>query len=769
MPPTIEQLTRDKAAVLPKMDGEERVPGLGGRVTIVRDRWGVPHIDATCQEDAFFGQGYVHAQDRLWQMELTRRFAEGTLAEILGEKLVGIDRMYRRLGCKRAGEAEYANLNATARAMADAYAAGANAAIERLTALPLEFQWLEFEPRPWTGVDTVVVWKVTCVSQSTPFGEKLLRGRLLDTAGLDSLLALIPSYPERAPLITPPGAPAGPGPDLLALLREVAPFAGAVEAGGGSNNWTVAPAKSATGSAILCGDPHLQTHVPGPWHLVHLRCPEFEVTGTSNPGVPSVVIYGHNGRVAWSVTTTGADVMDVFIERFDPADPLRYEHRGEWKTATPVREQIRVKGRAEPVIDELRLTEHGTVFTPPGETPALAVRWTAQDATRTFDSFVPMLQARDAFAFWEAHRDWADPNMNRVYADADGNIGYHLTGRLPVRPGGANLIPVPGWTGAHDWDGYVPFDEMPRIANPPEGFIATANNRVIGDDYPHYIAPTHTLNRAERLYDLLGQDRRFGPDDMAAIQGDQRSVVARELGAMIAALTPDDPLEREAVRRMAGFDGVLAATSVPAAIYAAFRSALIEVVVGRRLRELTGADAGAVNRLASHVVESYRRGETRVLGFACAGRGWDDIAREALTVAVQDLRGRLGADVNAWQWGSLHRTAFRHNLSRSPETAALFDPPDLPVGGDGTTLFNTNYVPPSYACTHSVSYRQIIDLGDVRHARAAMPPGNSGHPGSPHYTDLLEPWSRVEYFPLLWAWEDVHREAEATLRLEPGP
>ncbi len=776
---------------LPRVRGTLRLRGLQAPVEVIRDRWGIPHITAQNEHDLFFAQGYVHAQDRLWQMEQNRRVLHGTLAEAVGEIALPADRFSRAIGFRRAAEAELAALPAEATALLQAYADGVNAFIEgHRNALPLEFTLLRLQPAPWTVLDTVGWGKVMAWGLSCNWESELLRGDLARTLAPERAAALEVGYNPACPTVVK--ATADDGKDdvatrLLAAYREARPFLAPGAGDVGSNNWVVAPARSSTGRPILCNDPHLSPGIPSIWYENHLQCPTIHVIGVSFPGVPGVVI-GHNERIAWGVTNAFPDVQDFFVERFDPENPLRYEFQGQWEEAQVVREEIRVKGRAAPEVLEVRITRHGPVVSdvltsPPrdrGESPSgageagmdLALRWTAHDPGDIVVGMTMMNRANNWAEFQEALRHWPVPSQNFVYADVDGHIGYIMPGQIPIRAQGDGLLPVPGWDGAHEWTGTIPFEELPRLFDPAEGLIVTANNRVVGPAYPHFISAEWSVGyRARRIEEALRDKDRISPADCQALHMDFTCLPANDLLPFLADLAPTDPLEQQALAALRAWDRRATPDSVGASIYEALVIHLLRQafapVLGEHLDHFLG-----IARMPLFPISSFggRAWETLI----AALRGETSIVTPdlpaAFSAAVAALRATLGPDMAAWQWGRLHRVHFKHAMGDVPVIGRLLSRGPYPVGGDGETPHQANFAMrwPIGPVTVTVSYRQVIDVGAWENSQSVNTTGQCGVWGSPHYADQIPLWREGRYHPMLWRREDIQREATGVLTLEPA-
>ncbi|GAB4129789.1 MAG: penicillin acylase family protein [Roseiflexaceae bacterium] len=765
---------------LPRQRGELRLPGLQAEVQILRDHWGVPHIYAANEPDLFRAQGYVHAQDRLWQMEFQRRLAHGRLSEILGALALDTDRMVRIYGFGRVARQEVDLISPAARAALEAYAAGVNAWIEQnRQQLPIEFTLLQFEPEPWTPADTLVWAKVMALNLSGNWSTEILRARLIAALGAERANQLEPRYPADQPLIVPEGVnyPRAIGEAALRQIDAAQSFT-VQGAGQGSNNWVVGPSRSASGAPLLANDPHLSISMPSVWYENHLVGGAFQVAGACFPGVPSVVI-GHNARIAWGVTNGMNDTQDLVIERFDPADPLRYRFRDEWKTATLVREEIRIKGQAEAHIEEVRVTDHGPIIDTVAGDPtiraaadeALALRWTAlQPAGRIVESILAINQASDWASFRQALANWHVPPQNFVYADVDGNIGYALGGDIPIRAKGDGRLPVPGWTGEFEWIGVVPPAEMPHSYNPPEGFAVSANNRIVSDSFP-YTIPGEYLNgyRAARIRELIEQTTKHTAESFARIHADVRSLPGLQLAALAGRLSANTPTERAARDALAAWDGQLTADSIAGTLYLFMRDRLLELAYAEAQEPFglkTGVGAFAslphLDFLERATPGVLRRLAERDDAWLPAGKTWDGLLGEAWQATISELTNQFGDQVDQWRYGRVHQLTIRHPLGSVPGLGRLFNRGPFETGGDRETICMGN-LPRTFAGAPfyvAPSYRQILDLSDWNRSKAIHPTGQSGHPASPHYADFIQPWLRCEYHAMPW---DRPQVEEATV------
>ena len=781
---------------LAQTDGTLQLQGLHAPVEVIRDHWGAPHIYASNVPDALFAQGFVHAQDRLWQMEFNRRLVAGRLAEVLGATPLPVDRWMRILGMRRVAEAEVALLRPDVRAEVDAYVAGINAFIAR-GKLPIEFTLLRYRPEPWRVGDSLSWAKMMAWSLSINWETELLRAQLIARLGPERAAELEPPPFDRCPTIASLEDLTGFG-NLsgLALQRAEAarPFVGpSAQEGLGSNNWVIAGSRTTTGKPLLANDMHLLMTIPAVWYENHLVShsaqgaeTDLDVTGVTFPGVPYVVA-GHNAQVAWGFTNGFADVQDLYMEhlRRTPDGRVQVEFRGEWLDAQVLQEEVRVKG-APPVTQEVVITRHGPIINAlapdfAGEQP-LALRWTSLEPEVTMHALWAMNRARTCLEFREALRDWAGPVQNTVYADTAGNIGYSLPGNIPIRAGGDGRVPAPGWTGEHEWIGTIPFAELPHSYNPPQCYIVTANNRVVGADYPHFISTEYCMgDRAQRITELIESQQKIDTAFIRRMHFDQVSPTARIVAGTLGRLTTDDPELASVVQMMQAWDGALSADSPAAAVHEVFMRRMISLILTYKL----GADLaaryagkGPTPALAESSFFGQRSWEWLQATLAVPDSHWfdlgggeqrDDVMRLALRQTVNFLKERLGPNAGDWAWGKLHKLRYSHIVGQAPALAPVFNRGSLPLGGDGTTVWATGSGMHTLDSDQVIGppFRHIADLGDWGNSLGLLAPGNSGQPGSRHYDDQVSAWFEDGYHPLLFAREDVEREAEGRLTLTP--
>ncbi len=768
----------DFKSALPDTSGSFRLNGIEASIRICRDRFGIPHVAAQTVHDAFFAQGFVTAQDRLWHMDYDRRHAYGRLAEWLGKSAVEKDITMRRFGIRYTVKDDYQAVNDETRDMLDAYTAGVNAFIATSNSLPIEYRLIEAEPEPWEPWDCFAVYKVRHIFMGV-FEGKLWRAQLVNTLGAEKAAELLKGYPAGHLVIVPPGH-AYDG----AALEGIAELSRNIQAiewlkehpDTGSNSWVVDGSRTATGKPFLAGDSHRLLDVPNVYYQNHIQCPDFDVIGMSFPGCPGFPHFGHNARVAWCVTHAQADYQDLYVERFSIDVGTKYEFKGEWQPADIRHETITVRDDAPCQLDVI-MTRHGPII---GGDPAqgfgIAFKYTATAFPYVgFDCLLPMMKAASVDEMDAAMKKWIDPCNNYLFTDTNGDIAYLHRGRVPIRSMANAWLPVPGWTGDYEWQGDIPFEDMSRIRNPETGFIVTANNRIAGKDYPYYIALNYVPEfRARRIWNRLADMPAATAEMMQAVHGDCISIPAGVLSKLIADIEPTDDFHARAQAEIAGWNGAMEPDAVAPTIYSAFRIQLLRRFVGHLMGPLWEAMFNATGRgaprhlteLATAMATMVKNGHTSCLP---PQQTWLALAAEAFIDGVSFLRAQFGEDMSGWTWGRVHRTAPKHPFSDLfPQYSHILDPPSVGMGGDGDTPLASGYASGApFSVTLLSVARYVYDIADWDNSGWAVPLGVSGHPASPHYADQSDAWSRLELVPMLYNWNRIEEEAVSHQVLEP--
>ncbi|MDQ3629631.1 MAG: penicillin acylase family protein [Actinomycetota bacterium] len=826
----------------PQTDGEIEVPGLSADVRIVRDEQGIPQVYADHANDLFYAQGFVHAQDRFYEMDFRRHVTAGRLAELVGESALQTDMFVRTLGWRATAKAELAMLDPETRRYLQAYADGVNAYLGDRSAgeLSLEYSVLaltgpDYVPQEWTPADSVAWLKALAWDLNGNMSAEIDRALALEVLEPEQVEELYPAYPydEHAPIVTAGRVRGGlfqqgPGPvqrvtpeaslpsttagdereerdvpvgDLRGLdsLRDVVdglPRLLGTREGIGSNSWVVSGDRTASGAPILANDPHLAPSMPSMWYQMGLHCNErteqcpFDVSGFTFSGLPGVVV-GHNQSIAWGLTTMYPDVSDLYLEQVDDeAGTYRYDG-GQVQLQTRT-EQFRVAGEEDPVAIEVRSTRHGpilsdleidpdpgiaavgerTELTPAtepadGDGYAVSLRWTGSEPGRTMDALIGIDKARSWDEFRQAARLMDAPSQNLVYADVEGRIGYQAPGRIPIRaPGHSGRWPVPGWNPANEWRGFIPFDELPTVLDPPSGLIVTANNAVIGPDYPYLLTSDAAYGyRSQRILELLEDRDDLTAADMAELQNDTYNAHAERLTPYLLDISMPTPYFRDGQAELQGWDFTQPADSAAAAYFNAVWRNLLELTFHDQLPPDVRPDGGerwfeVVEKLLEDpdsdwwddiVTEDVR--ETR-----------DDILRRALLDARDDLTVMQGSSPTRWSWGGLHELELVNPTlgdSGVGLVESLFNRGPYPLGGGSGIVNATGWdAAEGFDVTAVPSMRMVVSLDDFDESRWIQFGGQSGHAYADTYTDQTQLWAAGGTLP--WAWSHGAVDAAAT-------
>lgn len=765
-------------ACLPQLDGTIKVAGLKAPVQVLRDAHGVPHLRAQSMNDLSFAQGYVTAQDRLWQMDLSRRLADGELSEIFGKRTLELDIENRTLGFREASERAVRELDPKALEFITAYTAGVNAFIStHRDHLPIEFALLHYQPRLWRDADSFGISLNMAKRLNTSWRSDLMRERIRSRVTPELYADL---FPDRSPLDHPvaeavsgpikalhPNADGTLAPDLDSradadldpVLTALTCTNAAADLAVGSNNWVVSGAHTRSGKPLLSNDPHLGHSVPSIWYQIHLKAPGLNVSGVSLPGGPLVII-GHNEWIAWGMTNTGPDVQDLYRESFKPGDPNQYLETGQWVDADVRQENIKVRGGSDYQLT-VRATRHGPIIRQNGEF-GLALKWTALQPHALTVPFLKMNQALNWQEFKEALHSFTGPEQNIVYADVDGNIGYYAPAWVPVRKQGDGSVPVPGDTDNFEWMGYIPFEDLPHAYNPPGGIIATANSRVVPDGYPYSITREWAAPwRTARIFQLLESGENLTVADMLSIDMDTYSLededLARELVAAGTARPPVTADAQYALSLLRSWDGEARLDSAATLVCEASRPQLLKRLLKPKLGDdLSGYHWSLDMTFVDNVIQQQR---TRWLppGDADFNVTLMKSLEEAVRQIPQMVRSR---DRAAWRWGETIPLTFHHPLDSIPLMGHLLDLGPFPQKGMATTVKATT---PSAG----PSMRMVVDFSDLDASVNNLTLGESGQVSSPYYKDQFQAWYNGQSFPMLFTDAAVERGATHRLVLQP--
>ncbi len=768
------------SAALPDTTSTFKLRGLTAPVLIYRDEWGIPHIKARNEHDVFFAQGFATAQDRLFQMDYDRLRCLGRWAEYAGDTAIKNDILMRRRKLGRAARNDYEATNGPVRDMMDAYAAGVNAFLRTTQSLPIEYSLLKSEPEPWEPWHCVAVYKIRNTAEGT-YMNKIWLSHLCAEIGAKNAAELMPGYLPGQLLTIPPGSVyEGAIENALHELNESAKLACMnLSPDGESNAWAISGERTASGLPLIAGDSHRVLDTPNVYMQVHLFSPTLSVLGYTIPGWPGVLHFCHNESVAWGMTHGRAETQDIFAERLrNTSDRKEYLFLGEWRTVASTRETIKSRGGGGREIVTME-THHGQIIS--GETEegyGFALADPGAQTTHWISSAYRAMKAEGADDLESALDGWTDRVNNYLYADVNGEFGYRFAGLVPVRSRAHAFGPAPGWTGEHEWRGFIPPSELPRTRNPKEGWIVTCNQRVVDETYPYFLSnwwsSDYRARRiAHRIDEVSGQPAT--PADMADIHGESLSIPAESLLAMLANLDhiAFDRKTNLALEILRSWDTRMNADSNGAAIYAALSEEIIATVVRRRFgilaesalsgRSLSGLDH--IHRFIRPMIFSQMRyNQTHILG---EGMTWQTLIAEAMPQALRTLSRRLGSNPSRWRWGDLHVTRHTHPLSEIfPSASSSLNPPAVPTHGDNDTPLAGLHLLDFVNAVASVN-RYIFNPSDWTTGRWVVPLGASGHPGNSHYIDQQALWANIETIPQLWDWHTIQKKSESVQCLEP--
>ncbi|KAA3660428.1 MAG: penicillin acylase family protein [Chloroflexi bacterium] len=786
----------------PQTDGTLTIPALQDEVNVFYDEFGIPQIYAKNEHDLFVAQGYIHAQDRFWQMEFWRHTGMGRISEITGPPGLEFDRFIRTVGWNRMAAQNIAYYESEAPELMDvlhAYSEGVNAYIAdhgdqaslNFTILGLVNEPWEIEP--WEPIHTAAWGLAMAHDLGGNYGAELDRARLITELGEATTDTLLPGYPyNNRPVIVPSSelnidgvkSSLNNGHAVVDWQNVNLNLVGNVPADGfafgngpgiGSNNWVVSGEHTDTGMPLLANDMHLSIQMPSIWYEIGLHAPGWEVSGFSFAGVPGI-ISGHNDHIAWGLTNVGPDVQDLFIEKINPVNPLQYEFLGEWRDIELVEEVIKVNGAEDEVLN-VHLTHHGPIMNDVVDAgkDVLSMQWTALETTRIFQAVILLNQAENYDDFKDALQYWDVPAQNIVYADIEGNIAYQTPGFIPIRANGDGLTPVPGWTGEYEWEGWIPYEEMPALLNPEQGYIATANHAVVDEDYPYLIKIDWANgDRAQRIEDMLKAAIDSGEvtkADFAKIHFDSKSLMGETFVPHFANLSSDDPTVQAAIERIRGWDLQDRRDSVPAALFEIFYMQLVQVV----LADDVGPD---------FVRDAHSTIFFHAMAAEADARWWDnqntstketreEVMLQALELTIAWFEENVGGDMNDWTWGTIHMATFDSDPLGSSGVGlieAIVNRGPFPVDGSGSIVNATSWSWSNPAEVRAIpSMRAIVDLSNFDDSLAVNPTGQSGHPYHPHYDDMIPLWQNGEYHAWPFSSDMVKETAVSHLTLQPTP
>ncbi len=774
----INQLSKK---ALPQTSGSLQLKGLKDSIKIYRDHWGIPHIYANNLDDLMFGQGFVHAQDRFWQMELSRRTATGTLSEAFGKAALDLDIAARTLGLHRIGKKDIQLLTPKIRGLMEAHIAGINAYLEKYKdQLPIEFSLTQVTPKKWTLEDSMAFSRLMGWQMSHAWHSSWVRHQIVEKIGLEKALDLEIHYSEDNPSIVPKGIDVNHLTDSPLFRASQNPL---LQQNGGSNSWVVAPSKSATNHALLCNDPHLGMTTPAIWYENHLHCPSYHATGVSIAGFPLIVL-GHNEHIGWGITLAFTDCEDLFIEKFKNDGSYKYLAGKKWKKAKVRKETIAIKGEEEPHVEKIIITRHGPIISNMLEKTEqrVALQSMALQTARLMQAWWQINTASNWTEFAHGVSFMDAPQFNLTYADTKGNVGYWLTGKVPIRKKGNGRLPVLGWKNQGQWVGTVPFMEMPHCLNPEKGYVLTANNKVVEDDYPHYLGGAWMNGfRAKRLADLLEGKNQISMEDCRNLQADLYCIpgktfakIYKQLYNTLIIKDKDFP---KALYHLAHWDGNLTKESIGGCLYKITRYFISRNILEKTLGEklMKNVLGNGINPPMNSGNEFFGHDAISLLKMLEEADNWwveeaggrEDLLLRSLQEAMKWLEENVSPNLQHWQWGNVRQLTFAHSLGIRKPLDSIFNVGPFPIGGDGDTPWQMGNVNGEIenASLNSASYRMVIDFSDFSNSKAVMPPGQSGHVGSEHYKDQVEMWLNGQLRPMLWTREQVMAFSEEVLEV----
>jgi penicillin amidase len=774
--PVIKEMSRAK---LPKIDGQVFLKGLKEEVEIIRDEWGVAHIYANNINDLVFAQGFVHAQDRLFQMELNRKVARGRLSEIIGKKALDSDRIARTMGYERVAKEDWELFGNDEQQIIIDYCNGINAYINSPDfKLPVEFSLLKHQPDPWEPMDVASFSRLLISLLTWGWYDEIIRAKLIEAVGADAAAELDNTYPKDNPVTLPKGIEF----NMLDISGKFEAMRGPyMPQISGSNAWTISGTKTKTGKPFLCNDPHLTLKNPNIWYMNHLHCPEMHVSGVTAPSLPMVQI-GHNDKIGWGITLSFTDIEDVFVEKFTDENCTSYMHEGKLMETKIIEEKIFIKGEKMPHIEKVYETIHGTLISDVTghSTMKLTLCSMAYRAGTSTKGWFLLNKAKNWNDFADAVKHITAPGLNIVYADTDSNIGYYNSGKVPLRDKATASVPQAGWTGEHDWKGFVPFEDMPHVLNPEKGYVITANHKVEPDDFPYFLGDIYMNGyRANRLEKMLLRKDKLEPKDFTEMQMDFHCIPGKLFAAHYKTIQTGNPELQRYINMLLAWDGVLDPERIEGSLYKVGK-----LMVVRKLFESSINDKKLIDELLGRgfhaifgPVNSYLGHNTPILlkildsedsVWLKAAGGKEKLLIDGFKNAIDWLKLNYGTKTNKWKWGDLHAIVFPHALSAQPPLDKVFDIGPFPIGGDTDTPFQTFIMAAEgYGGELSApSYRQIIDFSDFDNSTIVMPLGNSSNLASPYYKNQLRDWFEGKSYPMCWTREKVEQHKKHSLLLK---
>lgn len=769
---------------LPQTDGTLTLQGLNEPVEVIRDEWGTVNIYADNEYDLFFTQGFTTAQDRMWQMEMFRRAPSGRLSEVMGSKTLFMDEFNRNMRMRDTAVLIWEQMDDDSKAILQAYTDGVNAYLEEnKSSLPIEYKLLRVQAEPWTPVDSIVWGNAISLQLSANRRIELIRSQIVAAVGEEGMNTLLPFTADDTPITVPPSVNNYSGMEQIDLspMAQLDDLLGNPQAGIGSNAWVVDGSFTESGMPMLSNDIHIGLTMPSIWHAVSLHGGRFDVVGFTLPGVPGVIT-GHNENIAWGITSLGSDSQDYYIERLDDVQkPTQYFYEDEWLDLEHWQETIEVRGQ-KPVTVDFYATHHGPIMNfimnqPPIAHP-MALRWVQHDGSSLFTSILSMNRASNWDEFRTALEGWDTPGQNIFYADVEGNIGFQAVAKLPIRPHGHGRLPVPGWVDDYEWEGYIPFEELPYAFNPEEGVLISTNNRIEPEGYPYYIADSYTPGyRAQQIDKLLNEYAPITVADMDLIQEDTFSPQAELLLPYLDVVKPNTPLEEAALAELQNWDLHTDIDGIGTSIYEAYHLRLIENLILDELGEETGY---------WYIGGHYIRHATQQIPMLLAmmedpENKWfdnvntpevetrDDIIQQSFEEAVAWLTRMQGENIETWAWGNIHTVTFPHQpFNQFPVLKNFFNSETYPMRGGNFSVYTNSY---DWSNPFKVwivsSARHTTDLSDLSNSQMLGSTGQNMNLLSPHREDVVRMWQEGTQIPMSYTRDEIEAVQESVLTLQP--
>jgi len=787
---------------LPQYDGQVKTIGLSAEVKIYRDSSAIPMIIAGGDEDLAFALGYVHAQERLFQMDLARRAGEGRLSEVFGSRTIPFDKMFRTLGIYKVVESSIPKLNPVSQKILSAYAKGVNSFIKDSKGkYPIEFDILDYDPHPWKPEHSLLIAKLMAWELNISWWSDIAFSNLIQKVGLDKARELLPDFPENAPTIIPKEITsfANISKQLIDIDRKYKDFFGITGTHIGSNNWVINGKISKSGKPIIANDPHLGFTAPGKWFFAILRGNDWNAEGFTIPGLPAIVI-GKNENIAWAMTNVMTDDADFYVEKTDSSG-TKHLVNNQWKDIATFQDSFAVKDSSYykftvrntfrgPIISDVHL--FNVLYPDNGKVNStISMRWTALDFSDEVFSAISLNKAKNWEDFKSALKYYTVPGQNFIYADRLGNIGYICATKLPIRSSFSPTLVYDGSTDAYDWKGFVPYEEMPKLFNPPQNFIATANNKVVNNFRYHISNLWEPPSRIERITELLQSKSIHSTKDFEDYQMDFYSPYAKQIVPCILNAFKDakitDKNLKIALELLDNWNFEMSASSQVPTIYLHFFHYLIKNIFEDELGNELLKEYVILANIPYRIIPKYLKENSssffdNVLTPQIETR--DDIIRQSLVDALNELELKLGKEIYSWQWGNIHKVKFSHMFSGSSSFLdRIIDIGPFEIGGDGTTVFNTEYSfseiyekernlskprrSEPYQNILGPSMRYIFDFADPNNFIMILPTGQSGYFFSPHYKDMTEMWLKGKYKKVSLSKEEFIKSSAHLLKLIP--